>query len=201
MKPLFLEGTDSLLPLWIALIVLVVLVILFTVIFFSWWINTANRLRREQVKIDEAASGIDVALTKRFDLLTKEVAVVKGYAKHESETLSNVIGMRRPSADASMKEKAEFSNQVTKAFDSINVVSEQYPDLKANANFMALQNQIAEVEEQLQASRRVYNSNVSLYNQEIVVFPASIIARHYSFVKRDFFEAEEAKRQDVKIEF
>jgi LemA protein len=109
--------------------------------------------------------------------------------------------MRQPGANASMKEKAEFSNQVSKAFDSINVVSEAYPDLKANTNFMSLQNQIGEVEEQLQASRRVYNSNVSTYNQEIIVFPTSIIARHYAFAKRDFFEAEEAKRQDVKIEF
>jgi len=200
MKSLFLEGNE-LLPLWIALIVLAVLLVLFAIIFFSWWIATANRLRREQVKIDEAASGIDVALTKRFDLLTKEVAVVKGYAKHESETLANVIGMRRPASGATMKEKAEFSQEVSKAFDSINVVCEQYPDLKANANFMALQNEIADVEEQLQASRRVYNSNVSLYNQEIIVFPASIVARHYGFAKRDFFEAEEVKRQDVKIEF
>jgi LemA protein len=201
MKPLFLDGTDPMLPIWITLIVLAVLLILFAIIFFSWWIKAVNRLRREQVKIDEAASDIDVALTKRFDLLTKEVAVVKGYAKHENETLTNVIGMRRPAANASMKEKAEFSNQVTKAFDSINVVTEQYPDLKANTNFMSLQNQITEVEEQLQASRRVYNSNVSFYNQEIIVFPTSIIVRHYGFTKRDFFEAEEAKREDVKIEF
>jgi LemA protein len=192
---------SDLMPLWIALIVIAVLLVLIAIIFFSWWIGAANRLRREQVKIDEAASGIDVALTKRFDLLTKTVATVKGYAKHESETLTAVMGMRRPAADASMKDKADFSNQITKAFDSINVVAEQYPDLKANTNFLALQNQIAEVEEQLQASRRVYNSNVSLYNQEIIVFPTSIVARHYGFVKRDFFEAEEAKRQDVKIEF
>jgi LemA protein len=185
----------------IALIVIAVVLVIIVVCILSWWIRAANRLRREQVKIDEAASGIDVALTKRFDLLTKEVAVVKGYAKHESETLTNVIGMRQPAANASMKEKADFSNQVTKAFDTINVVSEAYPDLKANTNFMSLQNQIAEVEEQLQASRRVYNSNVSTYNQEIIVFPTSIIARHYAFTKRDFFEAEEAKRQDVKIEF
>jgi LemA protein len=185
----------------IAIIVVCVVLVILVVSILGWWISAANRLRREQVKIDEAASGIDVALTKRFDLLTKEVAVVKGYAKHESETLTNVIGMRRPSSDASMKEKADFSNQVTKAFDSINVVAEAYPELKANTNFMSLQNQIAEVEEQLQASRRVYNSNVSTYNQEIIVFPTSIIARHYAFTKRDFFEAEEAKRQDVKIEF
>lgn len=185
----------------IALIIVAVIIVIIAISIIGWWISAANRLRREQVKIDEAASGIDVALTKRFDLLTKEVAVVKGYAKHESETLTNVIGMRRPAAGASMAEKADFSNQVSKAFDSINVVAEAYPELKANTNFMSLQNQIAEVEEQLQAARRVYNSNVSFYNQEIIVFPTSIIAHHYHFEKRDFFEAEEAKRQDVKIEF
>jgi len=185
----------------IALLVIGGLLLLIVLIVVVWWIKTANRLRREQVKIDEAASGIDVALTKRFDLLTKTVATVKGYAKHESETLTKVIEMRKPASSASMSEKAAFSNEVTKAFDSINVVAEQYPDLKANTNFLSLQNQIAEVEEQLQASRRVYNSNVSVYNQEIIVFPTSVVARHYGFAKRDFFEAEEAKRQDVKIEF
>jgi LemA protein len=80
-------------------------------------------------------------------------------------------------------------------------VAEQYPDLKANQNFLALQNQVGDVEEQLQAARRVYNSNVSVFNQEIIVFPSSVIAHHYAFVRRDFFEAEEAKREDVKIEF
>jgi LemA protein len=184
----------------IGIVIGAVIVLLFIVI-ISWWISAANRLRREQVKIDEAASGIDVALTKRFDLLTKEVATVKGYAKHESETLTNVTSMRKPASNASMKEKADFSNAVSKAFDSINVVAEAYPDLKANTNFLNLQNQISEVEEQLQASRRVYNSNVSVFNQEIIVFPTSIVARHYHFEKRDFFEAEEAKRADVKIEF
>jgi LemA protein len=185
----------------IALIVVLVVVLIIAISFIGWWIRTSNRLKTEQIKIDEAASGIDVALTKRYDLLTKEVAVVKGYAKHESETLANVISMRRPSGDASMKEKADFATQVTKAFDSINIVAEQYPDLKANTNFMSLQNQIADVEEQLQAARRVYNSNVTVFNQDIVVFPSSMVANHLHLVKRDFFEAEEAKRQDVKIEF
>lgn len=185
---------------WIGIIIgAIVLIIAIAVI--SWWVSTANRLRRFQVKIDEASSGIDVALTKRYDLLTKTVATVKGYAKHESETLSKVTEMRRPASNASMKEKSEFSAQVSKAFDSINVVAEAYPQLQANANFLGLQNQIAEVEEQLQAARRVYNSNVSTFNQDIIVWPTSMIARRYHFEKRDFFEAEEAKRQDVKIEF
>jgi LemA protein len=192
---------EAQLGLVIALIIVGALIIIGALIFFFWWIGTANRLRRDQVKIDESASGIDVALTKRFDLLTKSIAVVKGYAKHEAETLESVTAMRRPASDASMKDKADFSNAVGKAFDSINVVAEQYPDLKANQNFLALQNQVGDVEEQLQAARRVYNSNVSVFNQEIIVFPSSVIAHHYAFVRRDFFEAEEAKREDVKIEF
>lgn len=182
-------------------IVVAVIVVILVISVIAWWIKTGNLLKREVVKIDESSSGIDVALTKRYDLLTKAVAVVKGVAKHEKETLIGVIEMRRPAADASMKEKSEFATSMTKAFDSINIVAEKYPEIKANQNFTALQNQISEVEEQLQAARRVYNSNVSIYNQDIVVFPKSIVANHLRMVKRDFFEAEETKRQDVSIEF
>jgi Uncharacterized conserved protein len=96
-------------PGWaIAIIVVAVVLVIIVVSILGWWISAANRLRREQVKIDEAASGIDVALTKRFDLLTKEVAVVKGYAKHESETLTNVISMRQPAANASMAARSSI---------------------------------------------------------------------------------------------
>ncbi|HBB05250.1 MAG TPA: LemA family protein [Firmicutes bacterium] len=185
----------------IVAIAIAAVVLIIVIALVAWWISTGNLLRREVVKIDESASGIDVALTKRYDLLTKSVAVVKGVAKHEQETLTNVIAMRRPASDASMKEKAEFETSMTKAFDSINIVAEKYPEIKANQNFTQLQNQVAEVEEQLQASRRVYNSNVSVYNQDIVVFPKSLVANHLRMTRRDFFEAEEAKRKDVEISF
>jgi len=185
-------------PGWgIALIIVAVVIIAI----IGWWISTSNRLRREIIKIDEASSGIDVALTKRFDLLTKSVATVKGYADHESKTLIEVTKMRCPSSGASMKEKSEFAAKTDEAFRAINVVAEAYPDLKANSNFVALQNQISEVEEQLQASRRVYNSNVSVYNQDIEVFPSRLVAQKNHFQKRDFFEAEAAKRKDVEIKF
>lgn len=197
-KLTILDGIEIGAIIGIAVAAIVVIIIISLV---AWWIRTGNLLRREVVKIDESASGIDVALTKRYDLLTKSVAVVKGVAKHEQETLTNVIAMRRPASDASMKEKAEFENSMTKAFDSINIVAEKYPEIKANQNFTQLQNQVAEVEEQLQASRRVYNSNVSVYNQDIVVFPKSIVAKHLHMTRRDFFEAEEAKRKDVEISF
>ena len=153
------------------------------------------------VKIDEAESGIDVALTKRFDLLTKALATVKGYAKHESETLEKVIKMRTPASNASLAEKQEFANATGQALNSINVVAEQYPQLKADTQFTSLQNHISDVEEQLQAARRLYNANVSAYNQAIIVFPGSLVANSMHLTKREFFEAEETKKADVKIEF
>lgn len=171
------------------------------VIIIFWVISTTNQFRVMQVKIDESESSIDVALTKRFDLLTKMFAATKGYMKHEKDTLTEVVAMRQPGHGASMKEKQEFANQMTRGLEAINVVVEQYPDLKASANVAKLQDSTTEVEENLQASRRVYNSNVSVYNQKLVVFPSSVIANWKKFTKREFFEAEEAKRQDVKFDF
>ena len=173
---------------------------LLVVIFIFWWISTSNKFKTMLVKIDEAESGIDVALTKRYDLLTKAIATVKGYAKHEQETLEKVISMRNIGKGASMQERQEFANQTAEAVKSINIIAEQYPTLKADTQFTAIQNHIADVEEQLQAARRLYNANVSRYNQAIIVFPASLVAGS-KFVKREFFEAEDTKRQDVKIEF
>ncbi|MGE4320842.1 MAG: LemA family protein [Acholeplasmataceae bacterium] len=171
------------------------------VIIIFWVISTTNQFRVMQVKIDESESSIDVALTKRFDLLTKMFAATKGYMKHEKDTLTEVVAMRQPGHGASMKEKQEFANQMTRGLEAINVVVEQYPDLKASANVAKLQDSTTEVEENLQAARRVYNSNVSVYNQKLVVFPSSVIANWKKFTKREFFEAEEAKRQDVKFDF
>jgi len=182
-------------------LIIIAIVVILIISLVGWWISTSNKIKKMQVKIDEAESGIDVALTKRFDLLTKAVATVKGYAKHEQETLVQVIGMRNPGRNASLAEKQEFAKVTTEAIKSLNIVAEQYPNLKADAQFVSLQRNIADVEEQLQAARRLYNSNVSTYNQTIIVFPASIVANALKCTKRDFFEAEEAKRADVKIEF
>lgn len=167
----------------------------------SWYISTINMFNRTLVKIDESESSIDIALTKRYDVLTKLVSATKGYTKHESETLAKVVSMRQPARNASIHEKQEFANELTRGLEAINVVVEQYPDLKASANFLSLQNATIEVEENLQAARRVYNSNVSFYNQRIVAFPASIIANSKGFTKRDFFEAEQIKRNDVEFNF
>ena len=183
-------------------VVIAIIVVLVVVCVISWWIKTKNRFVTYQVKIEEAKSGIDVALEKRFDLLTKMFDITKGYAKHEKETLADVIGLRNGiPRDGSMKEKAEISNKLTQAANDINVIFERYPELKANTLFLELQNSSRDAEEHLQASRRSYNSNVSIYNQALVVFPSSIIANHYRFEKAEFFETTSEKRQDVKMNF
>ncbi len=182
-------------------LIVVLAVVAVILIIVGWIISTINAFRRMIVKIDESESGIDVQLTKRFDLLTKMVQATKGYAKHEQETLSKVIAMRNPGSNATLAEKTEFANQLTQGLASLNVVVERYPELKASEQFTNLQRASVDVEENLQAARRVYNANVSHYNQKIVVFPASMIANWKGFTKRDFFEAEATKREDVKFDF
>lgn len=178
----------------VALIIIGVVVAIVVI----YCITTSNKLNRAVVKIEEADSGIDVALTKRYDVLTKTLETVKGYAKHEKETIIESINLRK---GMSMEEKNAANNKMNEAFTKLNVVAENYPDLKASENFKALQLSIADVEEHLQAARRLYNANVSSFNQMIVTFPTSIIASSKGLTKKEFFEAEEAKKQDVEIKF
>lgn len=172
----------------------VVIVVLIIVV---WYISLSNKLNRSVIKIDEALSGIDVALTKRYDVLTKLVDVVKAYAKHEKETLFEVIKLRK---NMTIEERNEANRKMDENFRQLNVVAEAYPELKSSENYKTLQQSIADVEEHLQAARRLYNSNVSLYNQMIVSFPTSSIARSKGMTKKDFFEADEVKKEDVKMD-
>ncbi len=182
----------------IALIVIGVLLLVVLV----WFIATMNNLRQLKVKVKEAESGIDVALTKRFDTLSKMVETVKGYTKHEAKTFENVVKWRQNMPDElTVKQKEEFMEKMNQIQSDINVVVENYPDLKAEKVFTNLQRGIADVEEHLQASRRMFNANVSRLNSRIVTFPTSIVAAKINMEKYPFFEAEPAKRQDVKMEF
>lgn len=184
-------------------IVVVAVVLIAVIAIVAWYIVTMNWFRQTKVKVEEANSGIDVALTKRYDLLTKALASVKGYAKHEAETLSKVIGMRTGNInELSLDEKSKLNAELSEVQRGINVVVEQYPQLKADTQFTLLHNQTADCEEQLQAARRVYNSNVSIFNQKRVTFPDSIVAKRIGFTQDlEFFKADEEKRQDVKFEF
>lgn len=177
--------------------IIAVIIVVLLVLFLVWMISTSNSFARKTVKIDESLSGIEVALTKRYDTLTKMRDVAKSYAKHELDTLTTVISMRR---GMSVKELTDSANQMNEMASSINVVAEAYPELRSNTVFEELQKGIRDTEEQLQAARRLYNANVSSYNQQLVTFPASIIGRMRGFAKRDFFEAEEYKMQDVKMD-
>ena len=184
------------------IVVVLIIVVVFVLIPVFWYIGTMNSLRQLEVKVEEAESGIDVALTKRFDVLTKLVNTVKGYAKHEAETFENVTKWRQGlPKKLSLEEKQEFMQKMDAVQSGINVAVEAYPDLKAEKVFSNLQKSIADVEEHLQAARRLYNSNVSTVNTKIVTFPTSIVAGMIGMSKKEFFEAESAKREDVEISF
>lgn len=187
-----LTGTQSTLLVLGAILVIIVL----------WYIGVMNRLRQLELKVHEAESGIDVALTKRFDMLTKMLETTKGYAKHESETLEKVVKWRSGiPQNATLKDKEDFLSQMNQVASGINVVVEQYPDLKANTVFKDLQAGIANTEEHLQAARRLYNANVTTINTIIVTFPQSIVANAIHMSKKEYFEAEDRKRQDVEMKF
>ena len=177
-------------------------VILFVLlIVLLWAVTTNNTFKKMKIKIEESESSIDVALTKRYDLLTKMVQATKSYMKHEKETLAGIVELRKLDSKVSINEKSDYANKLAQGMSAINVIAENYPELKASQNFVKLQEATMEVEENLQASRRVYNSNVSIYNQKLVIFPSNIIASSKKYTKKDFFEAEVSKKQDVNLEF
>lgn len=166
---------------------------------FLWVIATTNLFNKLIVKVEEAESGVDVALEQRYDVLVKLLDVTKGYAKYEASTLESIVSLRKPVENAPISEKQSYSNDLSSALNKLNIVLEQYPDLKASQNYLKLQEASVEVEDNLQAARRVYNANVSTYNQKLVVFPNSVIANWKKYTKRDFFEAEPSKRKDVEF--
>lgn len=177
-------------------IAIVIVVIILIVI--VWYINTLNSIKVAQLKIKEALSGIDVALTKRYDVLTKMLDAVKGYQKHEKELLAEVINLRM---GMSMQERNMANSQMDEITDRLNLFVENYPELKASDNFVELQKAIIDVEEHLQAARRLYNANVTSYNSKLIMFPSSVVAGVMGATQEEFFVAEENKRTDVKIDF
>ncbi len=168
------------------------------IVLLLWWVGTSNGIKKLELKVQEAESGIDVALTKRYDVLTKMLDVTKGYMQHEKDVLSQVIQLR---SGMTMNEKSAVNKSMDMAFGQLKLVAESYPELKSSNNFLQLQASITDVEEHLQAARRLYNSNVNAYNAKIVVFPNSIVANSMGATNKPFFEAEEAKRADVSMSF
>lgn len=175
--------------------IIVVLLIVFVIAAVLLWIvSISNRFRKLTVKIQEGESGIDVALTKRYDTLAKMLEVCRQYAAHEVETITKTIELRK---SMTMPERQRASAQMDDMAARLNVVAEQYPVLRSAEVFSDLQKGIRDAEEHLQAARRLYNSNVSVFNQYLASWPYSVIGKNYS--PRAFFEAEESKRSDVSM--
>ena len=163
-----------------------------------WWIIKSNDFNRKAVKIDEGLSGVEVALTKRYDMLTKLLDVVKGYAEHEKTLFSQVTELRK---GMSFEELNRAIGETDTMASRLFAVAEAYPELRSADVFRELQSGIRDAEEHLQAARRIYNMNVTAFNSAVVVFPASIVAKAKRLGKREFFVAEENKREDVAIKF
>ena len=161
-----------------------------------------NRMTKLRILVKEAWSGIATFLQQRADLIPNLVETVKGYAVHESKTLTDVIKWRNRSVAAgNAGESIEAANGLNRALMDFFVLSEQYPDLKANSNFMSLQNDLKELETKINQSRRYYNGTVRNYNQAIAVIPNNLVAGPFGFTAEPFFEAAEGAEAVPKISF
>ena len=182
-------------PMLIALILVGVVVL--------WVIFVYNGLITRRNRVDEAWSDIDVQLKRRYDLIPNLVESVKGYAGHESKVFEQVTLARSAAMGAkTMTEHAEAENMLSSTLKSLFAVAEAYPDLKANQNFLDLQNELTDAEDKIQAARRFYNANVRDFNTALQTFPSNLIANAFAFKAREFFELQsEAERAAPKVSF
>lgn len=177
-------------------------VLLILAVLLAFVVAIYNGLVRLKNKCNEAWSDIDTQLKRRYDLIPNIVESVKGYAQHESKTLEAVTAARTKAMNAqNVKEREEAENMISGALKTIFALSEQYPDLKANQNFLQLQNTLKEVEEQLQMSRRYYNGTVRDFNTKIEVFPNNLMAKPLGFSQKDFFQASDEEKKNVEVKF
>lgn len=166
-------------------------------------VGVYNSLIQLKNKVDEGWADIETQLKRRYDLIPNMVETVKGYAKHESKTLEAVTQARNMAMSANTPaEKMQAENALSGTLKTLFAVAENYPDLKANQNFMELQTTLKEIEEKLQLSRRYYNATVRDFNTKVEIFPNNIVAGIFHFARRDFFEIENAEeRENVKVSF
>jgi len=180
-----------------SLIVLIVLIVIGVMVAMIY-----NRLVALRQTCNQAWGDIDVQLKQRHDVVPNLVETVKGYASHESETLEAVIKARQTAIDASsLGDLAQAENLLTGALRQLFALSEAYPDLKANQNFLSLQNELADLENKIAAARRFFNNAVSEYNTAAEQFPAVLLANMFGFSQREFFEVAEAERGAPKVKF
>ena len=179
----------------ISLVVVVAVILVFVVSSYNKFVKLQNR-------VDEAFATMDVYLKKRWDLIPNIVETVKGYAEHEKSTLENVIRMRNMSYDGmSKEEKIKNSSELTGALSRLFALSESYPELKANVNFMRLSDELAKTEEDIANSRKYFNAVVKELNNSVEMFPSNIVAGIFGVKSMKMFEVEASERENVKVEF
>ncbi len=181
---------------WIIVLVVVALLVIIGIAGY-------NRLVRSRNQVDNAWSQIDVQLKRRIDLIPNLVETVKGYAAHEKTTLEAVVNARNAAiaAPATAAAQAGADNVLTGALRQLFALSESYPDLKANQNFLALQEELTATEGRVAYARQFYNDSVLGYNNRLQTFPTVIFARIFNFQRRDFFETDAASREVPKVQF
>lgn len=181
----------------IALIIIAVLVIL-----AAFCIRSYNNFVKLRNRIEESLAQLDVTLKKRFDLIPNLVETVKGYAAHEKETLEGVINARNSGLNASTLEDKDLqSKNLTSALSHLFAVAENYPELKANENFMSLQNSLMKIEDEILMCRKYYNAVVKHFNTATETFPSNIIASIFHFTRQTYLSVEESEKQNIKVQF
>lgn len=182
--------------------IVVGVVVLIAIIIICWGISARNNFVHMRNDYEEAFSSIDVQLKKRYDLIPNLVETVKGYAKHEAQTLEGVIAARNGGRAMTTSEKIKADAEVSQAIKNVNIVAEKYPELKANQNFNELTRQLSVIESQLADYRRYYNAKIKAFNTAREVFPKSIIANMMHLEKQPYFELDSVEeRKNVQVKF
>ena len=179
------------------------IIFLIVTVVVVWLIVSYNGFVKMRNKTEEAFSTMDVSLKKRYDLIPNYVETVKGYAKHESETLQGVVEARNMAMTASTpEERIQKENILTGSLRSLFAVAENYPDLKANANFAELQRELSDIEDEIAGARRYYNGVVNKFNTKTEVFPSNLVAAMFGFKRKPLYEVNDvAERENVKVSF
>ena len=186
--------------------IIITISIILIVLAGLWILSTYNRLITLRNSVKEAWSDIEVQMKRRYDLIPNLVETVKGYASHEKNTLNDVIKARNTAMQntGNISDKAQTENALSGTLKSLFALSENYPNLKANQNFLELQRELADTENKIQSSRRFYNSNVLAINTKLELFPSNIIGSAFGFRKHDLFkldDAEQEAKKPVKVSF
>jgi LemA protein len=186
----------------VAVVITIVVIVAIVLVLGLVALGMYNGLVRARLRAREAWSGIDVQPKRRASLIPNLVETVKGYAAHERQTLEAVTNARAALQQAgSPAQAADANNMLTQTLRSLFAVAEAYPELKADANFRQLQEELTDTEDKIAYARQFYNTNVLDYNARIETFPSMIFARMFNFQPSEFFEAEEAAREDVQVSF